>query len=181
MITIRMMSEIDSDRMIFSVSGLCGSEMEVFAAMFAGMLKNNPNVDFQNLGNCTDLEPLKENQTPVKIPEKLNEENNDLIYESTSTLKATTTDSAVELIEADDNENNNESDNENNNEDMISDPNSHVLLNISYSERQKAKDLLKGLIHWDREGKHWYCFAKGLDDVIEKTAGWKEKEDLLKK
>ena len=174
MITIRMMSESDSDRMIFSVSGLCGSEMEVFAAMFAGMLKNN-------LGNCTDLEPLKENQAPVKIPEKLNEENNDLIYESTSTLKATTTDSAVELIEADDNENNNESDNENNNEDMISDPNSHVLLNISYSERQKAKDLLKGLIHWDREGKHWYCFAKGLDDVIEKTAGWKEKEDLLKK
>ena len=44
MITIRMMSESDSDRMIFSVSGLCGSEMEVFAAMFAGMLKNNPNV-----------------------------------------------------------------------------------------------------------------------------------------
>ena len=171
MITIRMMSESDSDRMIFSVSGLCGSEMEVFAAMFAGMVKNNPNVDFQNLGNCTDL----------KIPEKLNEENNDLIYESTSTSKATTTDSAVELIEPDDNENNNESDNENNNEDMISDPNSHVLLNISYSERQKAKDLLKGLIHWDREGKHWYCFAKGLDDVIEKTAGWKEKEDLLKK
>ena len=173
MITIRMMSESNSDRMIFSVSGLRGSEMEVFAAMFAGMLKNNPNVDFQNLGNCTDLEPLKENQTPVKIPEKLNEENNDLIYESTSTLKATTTDSAVELIEPDDNENNNE--------DMISDPNSHVLLNISYSERQKAKDLLKGLIRWDREGKHWYCFAKDLNDVIEKTAGWKEKEDLLKK
>lgn len=176
MITIRMMSENDSDRMIFSVSGLRGSEMEVFATMFAGMIRNNPNVDFQNLGNCADLEPLKENQVPVKIPEKLNEENNDLINESTSTLKAATTDSAVELIEPDGNENNNE----NNNENMVSDPNSHVLLNISYSERQEAKDLLKGLIRWDREGKHWYCFAKDLNDVIEKTTGWKKKEDLLK-
>lgn len=172
MITIRMMSENDSDRMIFSVSGLRGSEMEVFATMFAGMIRNNPNVDFQNLGNCADLEPLKENQVPVKIPEKLNEENNDLINESTSTLKAATTDSAVELIEPDGNENNNEN--------MVSDPNSHVLLNISYSERQEAKDLLKGLIRWDREGKHWFCFAKDLDDVIEKTAGWKRKDDLLK-
>lgn len=176
MITIRMMSENDSDRMIFSVSGLRGSEMEVFATMFAGMIRNNPNVDFQNLGNCADLEPLKGNQVPVKIPEKLNEENNDLINESTSTLKAATTDSAVELIEPDGNENNNE----NNNENMVSDPNSHVLLNISYSERQEAKDLLKGLIRWDREGKHWFCFAKDLDDVIEKTAGWKRKDDLLK-
>lgn len=80
------------------------------------------------------------------------------------------------MIEPDGNENNNE----NNNENMVSDPNSHVLLNISYSERQEAKDLLKGLIRWDREGKHWFCFAKDLDDVIEKTAGWKRKDDLLK-
>ena len=71
MITIRMMAENDSDRMILAVDGLKGSEMEVFAAMMAGMVGKMQNIDFKNLGNCSDLEPMKIDSEPISVPETL--------------------------------------------------------------------------------------------------------------
>ena len=106
MITIRMMTESESDRMIFSVSGIKGNEMQIFASMLAGMFAGNPNIDFSHEGNCTDLEPAVEEQQMPIMPKKLQEINEADVPVAPEVPPVINdgaeTDSAIEVIPLDD-------------------------------------------------------------------------------
>lgn len=181
MITIRMMAENDSDRMILAVDGLKGSEMEVFAAMMAGIVGKMQNIDFKNLGNCSDLEPMKIDSEPISVPETLTK--NPASVSAVPSAPETVTDSMVETISADDEVFSNSKKSDASPASSVAkrstDPSEKIPLNISYEERETAKNLLRGLIRWDQKAKHWYCLQENLEKVIEKASGWKAKEDLV--